>query len=175
VEYVEFYPDETQSELLHAILQNAHDLVIDAETLLERGRWARAHALATLAMEEAGKAWLTHGHLQQAWSDPLPKHPWRHQQKLEAARQMAAFAGMVEAGVGDLVALYAEEHTQLAEDDFFTRMTALYVDLRDGEVIGGSTAISQDRAQETCSLARPVVRAAMTLMWPSFVSTSVEN
>ncbi len=35
--------------------QNARDLLAEAEILLDRGRWARAFALAVLASEEFGK------------------------------------------------------------------------------------------------------------------------
>jgi AbiV family abortive infection protein len=40
---------------IHSALENAKSLLADAELLLENGRWARAAALAILAIEEAGK------------------------------------------------------------------------------------------------------------------------
>src|SRR5579863_4239222 len=42
--------------LAPAAAMNARELLTDAEILAERERWARAHGLAILASEEAGKA-----------------------------------------------------------------------------------------------------------------------
>lgn len=44
--------------LLQACLHNAGDLLTDACLLLEADRAPRAHALATLAFEETGKAFI---------------------------------------------------------------------------------------------------------------------
>lgn len=44
--------------LLQACLHNAGDLLTDARLLLEAGQAPRAHALATLAFEETGKAFI---------------------------------------------------------------------------------------------------------------------
>lgn len=40
--------------------ENSRDLLDEADMLIQRGRWARAGALAVLAVEEAGKAQLCH-------------------------------------------------------------------------------------------------------------------
>ncbi len=42
-------------QLAQAAAQNATDLAADARLLLDAGRFPRAYALATLALEELGK------------------------------------------------------------------------------------------------------------------------
>ena len=49
----------SEKELLIAVsksISNSEDLISDADLLLDNDRWARAHALYLLAIEEAGKA-----------------------------------------------------------------------------------------------------------------------
>jgi len=53
----------TEQELMHLAqhaVENSHDLLNEAGMLFEGGRWARAGALAVLAVEESGKAQLCH-------------------------------------------------------------------------------------------------------------------
>ncbi|HVE95064.1 MAG TPA: AbiV family abortive infection protein [Acidimicrobiales bacterium] len=161
-----YYEVETQSAFMLAVLQNAHALVADAEVLLSRERWARAHALATLAMEEAGKAWLADQLFQFAPDQPLPPRGWRHEEKLGAAREMHALVGMLrESRTIDMNEWFSEGHQYAAEYDFFTRMTGLYVDLQDGEVVGGPQAVTPGIARATVGLAGPLVHAALQLLW----------
>lgn len=51
------------AEGIRVAAQNAKNLLADAELLLENGRWARACALAILAIEEAGKTAILRGML----------------------------------------------------------------------------------------------------------------
>ncbi|MFE2963852.1 AbiV family abortive infection protein [Streptomyces sp. NPDC059340] len=69
-------------QLAAAAQGNAADLAAEARILLEASRFARAHALATLALEELGKEALCHEALagkpdergfRQAWSNHLAK------------------------------------------------------------------------------------------------------
>ncbi|MFF7882778.1 AbiV family abortive infection protein [Streptomyces sp. NPDC020794] len=69
-------------QLAAAAQGNAADLAAEARILLEASRFARAHALATLALEELGKQALCHEALagkldergfRQAWSNHLAK------------------------------------------------------------------------------------------------------
>lgn len=59
--------------------ENSRYLLEEADILLERGRWARAGALAVLAVEEAGKAQLCHvwsAHVVPSLSDPRRPTAW---------------------------------------------------------------------------------------------------
>jgi AbiV family abortive infection protein len=76
-----------QGRFIIATLQNAHDLVVEAEILLRAQKWARAYALATFAIEEAGKAWRAH---EQFYFDPKANMARLHHScKLAAANEMA--------------------------------------------------------------------------------------
>jgi hypothetical protein len=76
-------PSANQLRLLAAAAEgNAADLAADARLLLEAGRYARAHALATLALEELGKRTLClealagkldENGFRKAWSSHLDK------------------------------------------------------------------------------------------------------
>lgn len=81
------------SEGVRAAIENARDLVVDAELLLERGRFARAAALAILAIEEAGKVPLIRTILA-ATSDAELKDAWKAYRDHRKKNVMADFAGV---------------------------------------------------------------------------------
>lgn len=71
---------------------NAGDLLDDAEVLLSAGRWARAYALTTLALEEFGKGvrcFTVYAFRVAGWSDAEVREFWppqtNHSEKLLAA------------------------------------------------------------------------------------------
>ncbi|ANC29933.1 AbiV family abortive infection protein [Isoptericola dokdonensis] len=55
-----------------ALLENAADLVDDADALRERGSYARAPSLTILAREEIAKASWVYGASEDAWTDTKP-------------------------------------------------------------------------------------------------------
>lgn len=52
---------------------------------------------------------------------------------------------------------FSEDHAYLAEDDFYTRMASLYVDLIDGEIVGSPASITADQARAAVEAAGIVV------------------
>ena len=156
-----------QGRFIIATLQNAHDLVVEAEILLRAQKWARAYALATFAIEEAGKAWRAQ---EQFYFDPKAKVArLHHSRKLAAANEMATlFYQVNERAQVDLEELYSEENEILAGEDFNARMAGLYVDFVDGEVVGGPGTMAEDRAHVTVAGAGEVVHIAMHMMWQKF-------
>ena len=103
--------------LLQACLHNAGDLLTDARLLLEAGRAPRAHALATLAFEETGKAFIcipallpvpepffgSRGHdFWAAWNSPTDKLTWA---RGFLALLMASIAQVVQTDPDTAVAL----------------------------------------------------------------------
>lgn len=156
-----------QSLFITATLENAHELVVEAEILLNAGKWARAYALATFAIEEAGKAWRAH---EQFHFDPKAKVArLHHVRKLAAANEMLSlFYQVNERGQVDFDELYSEENELIAEDDFNARMAGLYVDFVNGEVVGGPNTMSADRAHITVAGAGEVVHVAMRMLWARF-------
>jgi hypothetical protein len=52
---------------------------------------------------------------------------------------------------------FSEDHDYSAEEDFESRMAGVYVDLFNGEVIGGAGSIGEERAKHLVALASSVV------------------
>jgi AbiV family abortive infection protein len=112
-------PSATQLRQLAAAAEgNAADLAADARLLLEAGRFARAHALATLALEELGKRTLCNEVLagkldergfRKAWSNHLAKLDRSHVEAILSANSEER-----------IFAWY--------EDDATMKMRGLYVD-----------------------------------------------
>src|SRR5260370_24294125 len=77
-------------QLAQAAAQNAADLAADARLLLDAGRFPRAYALATLALEELGKMELCHEVLAGRLDDKGFRQEWsQHQSKLDRSRLLA--------------------------------------------------------------------------------------
>ena len=116
-------------------VENSHDLLDESAILLEAGRWARAAALAVLALEESGKAQLCHiwsVHIIPSVADATDPAVWsefwkafsNHERKLDLLMSRAEGAGRCgEYGAWDDVAFVV--HTN--------KIRCLYVDwVRDG-------------------------------------------
>jgi AbiV family abortive infection protein len=73
-----------RSIALKSVKRNALQLVSDAELLFDYGRYARAAALAVLAVEEAGKYYLL------KWNRPKPERATRHH--VSKQRTVATFS-----------------------------------------------------------------------------------
>ena len=161
-----------QAAFIVAVLQNAHELVVEAEILLRAEKWARAYALATFAVEEAGKAWMADSHFA---FEPLKKLARaRHPVKLAAANEMVKLFYMVNVrGEIDAEELFSEENEQMAQDDFDARMAGLYVDFEDGEVVGGPGTMTPKQAHITTAQAGEIVHIAMNLLWSRYIPDQV--
>lgn len=158
-------PTPEQSEFVLATLRNASALITDAAILWQADRYARAYALATFAVEEAGKAWRAD---RQLASEPLTEFArLNHRAKLTAARQMFHMYVMtrVQGGEVDTERLFSEEHELAAQDEFNARMAGLYVDFVDGRVVGGPDTMSMERSYHATYQGRQVVQVALELLW----------
>lgn len=158
-------PASLGARYIIATLVNAHDLASDALVLLEAERYARAFALATFAIEEVGKACLVNERLLFRAERPFKRD--RHETKITAARQMVALWESLGRGEINMDEWFSEAHEYEAEDDFYSRMAGLYVDVDRGlgEVVGGGSDITAELAAELVSLAGYVAHVAMQLMW----------
>jgi len=112
-------PSANQLRLLAAAAEgNAADLAADARLLLEAGRPARAHALATLALEELGKRTLCLEVLAGKLDETGFRKAWStHLDKLERSQVEAIVSAN---SVQRVFAWY--------EDDAAMKMRGLYVD-----------------------------------------------
>lgn len=133
---------------LRALQGNAESLLRDADLLFSHGRWARALALAVLAMEEAGKAVLATARLFPD-DDLAELKPTRHEDKLTTA-------GLVEVGfLGDL----SEVRTLIGQLDSSAlhreKLSALYVDQREGD-LRCPTSVAEERAEQVLAISRRI-------------------
>jgi AbiV family abortive infection protein len=113
-------------QLAQAAVQNATDLAADARLLLDAGRFPRAHALATLALEELGKVVLCKEVLAGRLDDKSFRREWpNHPSKLDRSRLLAV-----------LSAPTVERVFATAEDDSETKLRGLYVDLNPADPSG---------------------------------------
>jgi len=125
-------PREDLFRLAAAALANAGDLLADARLLAEAGRFARAHALATLACEELGKE----AHcLQAAWVPRrTPQSFWagfsNHTQKLWHTQTLAAVLE-TDDPVGP-VGQFGQRVRQQSRSAHERKLRGLYVDYADG-------------------------------------------
>jgi AbiV family abortive infection protein len=159
--------DRLARELLNAISKNAHELLEDAQLLLDHERWARAFALATFAAEEIGKGWIFHQQYHFEGRKAF-KVSTNHRAKLEAARQMLAlYESVSESNVIDAEKWFSEEHNFRADNDFMTRMTHLYVEVVDNRVVGGSDGVGREDAQMAVGFANAVVHLGIQMLGPS--------
>ena len=118
--------------LVQALLQNARNLVSDARLLFENDRYARAYALAALAGEELAKAGITLDTLlgESDVNDREFRRNWSdHKEKL------AGLSAYRLAFLDDLEGLRVEELSREVETTAGRKMDAMYVDLRNGQLI----------------------------------------
>lgn len=158
-------PASLGARFIIAALNNAHGLASDAAVLLDAGRYARAFALATFAIEETGKAWLTDERLRFRAKKPFKQD--RHETKIAAARQMLALYESLGRGVVNTDEWFSESHDYAADDDFYSRMAGLYVDadVDFDRVVGGGADISSGQAEELVMLAGYAAHVGMQFLW----------
>lgn len=158
-------------ELLAACVENAADLVREAQILADAGRWARVFELAYFAREETAKADLLAavGHMVLAdpesvdW-DKFSKRWTCHKIK---SRQ-AVFADFLAEEVFDLgktadVNLDAQQEGDQAAALRAEREAALYVDWANG-VQKPSAAVTEERAREEIRTANRQVAIAAEMI-----------
>jgi AbiV family abortive infection protein len=134
---------------LRQLQANAESLLADAQVLFTHQRWARAFVLAVLATEEAGKAILFAAGLLPD-DDLAELKPTRHEDKLTAAALLAAgFTG----DLSDLSALFSQIDSGALHR---RKLSAIYVDRRDGGVASPSS-VTHDDAERAIEDARRVV------------------
>jgi AbiV family abortive infection protein len=137
--------------LIQASLRNAGELLSDARLLLAADRAPRAHALATLAFEEIGKAFIcilavvpsaplfgirSEGDFWKAWNSHTDKLAW-------ARGFLSLLIQEPSAPVADTVTRLAD--TSLA--DHLRKMRGLYVDYAGGSVLVPSDITSAEAAE----------------------------
>lgn len=137
------------ADYLRQLQGNAESLLADAELLFMHQRWARALVLAVLATEEAGKAILSTASLLPD-DDLAELKPTRHEDKLTAAALLATgFTG----DLSDLRALLSQIDSGALHRQ---KLSAIYVDRRDGGVVSPSF-VTHDDAERAIKDARRVI------------------
>jgi AbiV family abortive infection protein len=151
-------PDLTIQDLLllaPAAARNARDLLADAEILLERQRWPRAHALAVLAGEEASKAYtcvcgVAFG------AQAVSRHGLEkgHNRKLILARVVTHHVIPLAEWGEELLTrapLTPTELVEMASQDNKSKQHALYVDIRADGSLQQPSDISEAEAKSAVS------------------------
>lgn len=127
------WPAGQLRQFAQAAAQNATDLAADARLLLDAGRFPRAHALATLALEELGKMELCHVMLAGGLDDKSFRQEWlNHPSKLDRSRILAI-----------LSAPTADRVFATVEDDSAIKFRGLYVDVNPADP-GGAPMTPSD-------------------------------
>ena len=138
-------------QLAQAAAQNAADLAADARLLLDAGRFPRAHALATLALEELGKPELCRAVLAGKLDDKGFRQEWsNHLWKLDRSRILAILSAPTAARV-----------FATADDDCATKLRGLYVDVNPSDPSGPPRTPSEvtlARAREMVETAEEATR-----------------
>lgn len=144
-------------KIAQAAIVNAGGLVDDARLLLEAGRWARAHALATLALEEFGKSTLCVAALQ--YSEEQSKKFWsdftKHQVKLGYALSIVrTLIASVPSDVVEAITRVVSE----AESGHSEKLAGLYVDFdSDNATILSPERVTEAMARQTVADASAVI------------------
>jgi len=142
-------------QLAQAAAQNAADLAADARLLLDAGRFPRAHALATLALEELGKPELCRAVLAGELDDKGFRQEWsNHLWKLDRSRILAILSAPTAARV-----------FATADDDCATKLRGLYVDVNPSDPSGPPRTppeVTPARAREIVETAEEAARLSGT-------------
>jgi AbiV family abortive infection protein len=127
-------PRDDLLALYSATEENALALITDAETLVEAGRFPRAYALATLALEELGK-----GHLcllAVVWPEIPPEEFWDdfrdHKGKLARAYDYDAFRRPEPYGTMTQHESKKKKFSSLGQS---RKLNGLYVDYKRGKIL----------------------------------------
>jgi AbiV family abortive infection protein len=147
------FPRDLIARMGRAAATNALELVDEANVLEEHGHAARAFALTILAAEELGKAFICDITIAHARAD---RDDWqafaamvagknRHETKLLAALFLMR---RVVGTTGRPVEQLASELNDLTAGDLnAAKMSALYVDVEDGEVVTPARVADHEGAQ----------------------------
>jgi len=165
-------PDaDSLGRLAQAAAETARSHLDAAEVLLAHGFWPQARALAVLAFEEAGKAylWLI------ALLAPYPlreKFPfrdldWNHQWKLKAAQTIRStlriLRGDQEAPDNAAAAWTELEDLARGKDD--AKQRSMYTDYRKG-VIQRPAEVTEEQARNIAAVAKDVIDHAVPIIEP---------
>jgi len=135
---------------LRALQANAEALLSDAELLFSHQRWARALALAVLALEEEGEAVLATSGLFPD-DDLAELSARRHEDKLMTA-------SLVGVGfLGDLADLRIDICQLDSRALHVEKLSALYVD-QTGDGLGTPGSVTKERAEQVIADAKRVVQ-----------------
>lgn len=136
-----------------ASLVHAREQLADAELLLEHGRWPLAHAVATLALEEVGKAHLCFTCMTMPEQFRAGNWFWpafnSHTAKLMIAQFIFQMFAQTQTPPPPLLEAIAELGS-LAGSDHATKMRGLYVDYQD-EVVLDPADITEQTARRMVS------------------------
>jgi AbiV family abortive infection protein len=170
----EIPPRDDLLALQRAALANAHDLLDDAQLLLDAGRWPRAYALATLAWEELSKAQLCVLAVIMA-GDMTAEDFWAeyktHEGKLGRVLMLADV--MSSAPVGP-VTEHASKIGGQARSAQKDKERGLYVDYRRGTVLLPSQ-VSERAARRRVTEVREALTAAEVMFSPASLAAGFEQ
>ena len=158
-------PPEDLLRLAEAALANAGDLLADARLLAEAGSFPRAHALATLACEELGKA---EHCICFTWLPCTPKIFWdgfvNHTKKLYSAQGHLALKTGEPIGSNHLFNERVHHESRSAHG---RKMRGLYVDYSDGALqLPGE--ITEQETRQRIDVAQMVLDHSKT-SWAAYV------
>lgn len=143
--------DEDLAQLvgyLRALQANAEELLSDADLLFSHQRWARATALAVLALEEAGKVVLATSTLFPD-DDLAELKTTRHEDKLLTA-------SLVEVGFFSELAEFRADVRALDSTALHReKLGTLYVDYREGAL--QCPSVTKERAEQVLTYAKRLV------------------
>jgi AbiV family abortive infection protein len=158
-------PADDLVALIQAAVHNARDLLDDASLLLDAGRPPRAHALATLSLEEIGKGCLclmalfpqpepfygsrSKGDFWKAWQDHSDKLGWA--------------LGFLELLIREPTGPVADAVARLmraAHDGHLRKLRGFYIDYRDGKVLTPGQ-VSAIEAQQVVEDVRALLEVAV--------------
>ena len=157
-------PRDDLIALIQVSLRNAGDLLDDARLLLDAGRPPRAHALATLALEEIGKASLcmlallpwpepfygssSKGGFWAAWQDHAVKLGWA-----------LGFLGLIVRESAGPATEAIERLQGAARDGHLRKLDGFYVDYREGKILSPAQ-VSAAAARQIADDARALLEVA---------------
>jgi AbiV family abortive infection protein len=159
-------------------LQNAADLVHDAEILLCSGRSARAVHLAYIAIEELGKYLMITGGIGRILKGTMDwKRFWkRFRSHKEKAANIMAFDAMLEPFVSldDTLASLkrSRKHTDTQETE---KLSSLYVDVSDGAFVAPMDHVAEHEARNALESAGAAYRFLREMETRVFAEMSPHN
>jgi AbiV family abortive infection protein len=165
-------PDaDSLGKLAQAAAETARSHLDAADVLLAHGFWPQARALAVLAFEEAGEAymWLI------ALLAPYPlreKFPfrdldWNHQWKLKAAQTIRSTLLILrgDQGAPDNAAAAWAELEDLARGKDDAKQRSMYTDYRNG-TIQRPAEVTEEQARNIATVAKDVIDHAVPIIEP---------